>query len=571
MKRNKIGAVLMATAMAATLGLSACNGGGTVVAGDPVQISIINFGGGVGEQWLLEAGARFEKLNENTDYGNGYVGVEITDNVLSQQGISTATMPTDAYNLYFLEGGSSVSSLAQQNFLLDITDVVTTPLTEYGEDVTIESKISENYRIMEKGNDGNYYGVPHYEFYPGVSYDIDMFASNNLYFADSGADNYTSKFGSARFIASATEKKSCGPDGVYDTVDDGLPTSLLELLILCSKMSSATIKPFGLSGKIHQYSNHLVAGLWASLAGYEQMQTCYTFNGTIDAVVGYSEENLFPGVDYIKKPIVEKVTVTPETGYRIWDMAARYYATALLEIIDTEGWFSTTAFRGSSHTEEQKYFIFSGTRLNGVEMEKIGMLIEGNYWYNESVNSGNFEDYYAITATSERNIGWMSLPINVDTTVTEGNGKSAVLIETALSNAFINGNIKDDESLVKACKSFLRYLYTDEELAAFTACTGVAKAVNYELGDKEAELDSFQKTVWKAKTNNVVLYAGADNQTFRNSVGTFKLNAAATVFKYGSDKNYLDPIHNRNITTKEIFEASKFTQAQWNTVYRGNE
>ena len=336
-------------------------------------------------------------------------------------------------------------------------------------------------------------------------------------------------------------------------------------------MSSATIKPFGLSGKYHIYSNHLVAALWASLAGYEQMQTCYTFNGTIDAVVGYTNENLFPGVDYIKKPIVQEVKVTPETGYKIWDMAARYYATAILEIIDTEGWFSTTAFRGSSHTEEQKYFIFSGSRLNGVEMEKIGMLIEGNYWYNESLASGNFEDYYAISATTERNIGWMSLPNSVDTSVTVGNGKKAVLIETALSNAFVNGNIKDNEALVKACKDFLRFLYTDQELSAFTACTGVAKAVNYELGNKAAELDAFQKTVWNAKTNNVVLYAGADNQTFLNSVGTFKLNADAVVFMYGSDKNYLDPIHNRNVTTKDIFETSKFTEAKWSTVYRGNE
>ena len=589
MKKTKFLAVAMATAMLGSTALTACT---PTTQGGEVLISVINYFGGVGRKWLDDAIERFKDLNEGTDYGGGYVGVDFEEPV-NQQGISTATMDTDGYHIYFLEGGQSVNSLAQQGFLLDLTDTLTTPLTEYGESKSIEDKITANYRVMEKGNDGNYYGVPHVEFYSGISYDIDAFETYGLYLAAEGGVQYQSKFGTANFYTTGATK-TVGPDGKAGSDDDGLPSSLKEFLILCSRMKNTyTMSPFGLAGKQHGYSNFLITSLWSALAGYDKMQTCYSFDGTIDVVTGYTEEPLFALVDdpetegvdesaaykHIKKPITTPFTVTEETGYRVYDMVERYYATAFLEIAVGEGWFSSGASTGTENTTEQYRFICSGAVIGGQEQEKIGMYVDGSYWYNESnVEEGNFDDYYDMMppGTPKRKIGWMSLPVTLDRVVTQGNGKDSVMLEVALSNAFINGNIKDNAPYVKACTDFIRFLYSDKELQNFTACTGMAKAVNYDLGEKESELDAFQKSVWDRRNSGAkaVLYAGADNATFLGSLGSFNLYAGAEVFKYGGYKNYYDVFtkdSSGNATAQTIFNATKMTEDIWNSLYKGDE
>ncbi|MBQ7912461.1 MAG: hypothetical protein IJ506_07480 [Clostridia bacterium] len=581
MKKRNVVAICMAMAMTASLGLAtACTSTST---DGELEVSIINYDGGAGRIWLDEAADRFEKLNKTTDFGGGYVGVSIK--VDNQQSISTATMKTDGYNLYFLEGGQSIRSLAQQGYLLDLTEAITTPLTEYGEDKTIESKIAESYRAMEKGADGKYYGIPHVEYYSGISYDIDAWEKYSLYFAEEGGTSYTSKFGSANFCktGAAGAKKTVGPDGKANTEDDGMPSSLTELLVLCARMKNTyDISPFGTSGKTITYTNFLVSSLWASLAGYQKMQTCYTFSGSIDAVTGYEETPLFAHTDgkydKIKKPKTESVTVTEETGYRVYDMVERYYATAFLEIAENEGWFDWGTTHGAEYTTAQYRFICSGATVGGVQQDKIGMYVDGSYWYNESngAKANNFADYYDLMppGTPERQIGWMSLPVSLDTTVTESNGKDAATLEVALSNAFVNGNIANNAPMKKACTDFLRFLYTDAELQNFTALTGIPKAVNYSLGEKESELDAFQKTIWaKHQKTNGVLYASADNKTFLSSIGSFNLYSAAEVFKYGGFKCYFDAFSKDAtgaLTSQTIFEATKMTTSLWNTIYKGD-
>ena len=79
---------------------------------------------------------------------------------------------------------------------------------------------------------------------------------------------------------------------------------------------------------------------------------------------------------------------------------------------------------------------FNGKKLGGKQVEKIGMLIEGSYWYNESDNVGNFTNYFTQTKTEERKISWMSLPTSLDVSVTEKNqGRKPTMVETA--SAFI--------------------------------------------------------------------------------------------------------------------------------------
>ncbi len=567
MKMKKITALTLALLSLGSISLAGCGGGGSNKG--VAMISIVNYGGGVGEEWLNNATERFAEANMDTQFGD-YVGVEFE--IDNQQGITLTNMDTDGYQMYFCESSSSVRQLAQQSFLLDIGDIINEPLTEYGENKTILSKISKDYQIMCQGADGNYYGLPHYEFYPGLTYDVELFENELLYFADTGVGTAypltPCKFGQANFISSLEDKKSCGPDGKYGTQDDGLPSSLQELLLLCYRMkNSCSVAPFGLSAKYQGYAGHLISALWSSLAGYEKMQSVYDFTGTLEVVTGFHEDQYLFGTNYIPKPITETISVTEENGYRVYDMVERYYAMAILKIADTEGWFTETAFQGTTHTEEQLWFIFSGQYLDGKNVQKVGMLIDGNYWYNESMTAGNFDQYYALTNTTERRVAWMNLPVTLDTTVTEGNGKPMTLLDTAYSYTFINANIKEDTGLVKACKEFMRFLYTDAELSAFTNCTGMSKAVNYPLAEN-SDLDTFQKSVRDIIEKGTVLYAGANNQTFLKNTKAFNLNNSSALYK-PSGTQIMTAFHNNGMTVQRAFEATQWNSSDWNTIVAG--
>ena len=574
MKKTKFLAVAMATAMLASVGFSAC-----APTSDKVVISIINFGGGVGKVWLDDAIERFTAEVEDKTYGT-QTGVEF-DQPLNQQSINTANMDTDGYHIYFNQGGDSVRALAQRSFLLPLNDVLQDDLAEFGEEgSTVESKIAENYRIMCKGADGNYYGLPHYEFYPGVTYDVELFDKFNLYFAATGENNVENRFGNARLIASKTETKSVGPngktgivDGVDYSLDDGLPSSLTELLILCEHMnSSLSIKPFGLSGANANYINYLLAGLWASLGGYEEMMACYDFSGKVKVVTSVDEDTpLFEAIDYVGTPTVTEMDVSEATGYYAFQSAARYYALAFTDIAVNEGWLTATSTQGSSNTEEQKYFIFNGKKLQNTQMGNTAMLIEGSYWYNESADVANFDDYYTLTKSNKRDLAFMSLPVTFDTPVTNASqGHGPVLMETASSYAYVNANIVEDEALVEACKDFLKFLYTDRELSLFSQRTGVMKAVSYDV-ENTSSLEYYKQHLTKLRASSDIVYMGSTKKTFLDGYGSLGMGTNGYIFEYGSSRNCLSALRGSTHAHTVFNAGAREMETLWGTLYKGEE
>ena len=569
---KKTGACLLAALCAVSM--VGCGGGSS--SGDATEIAIKNFDGGVGVAWLDGAMERFKKLKENEVYEEGKKGVVFAE-PKNEQSSASDSMASEGYHIYFMQN-VDVRGLAQKGLLMNITDVVTEDLTAYGESKSVEDKVEENYREMLKGGDGNYYGLPHYEYYPGFSYDVEHFKNYNLYLAADGEEDVETHEAFGKTYAfcgdSYSGKKSCGNDGVYGTSDDGLPTSLMELLVLCDKMDSQGITPFTLSGQYLHYSTYIVQGLWTSLAGYDQMRVCFEFEGELDIVTGFTNENLFDGINYIKKPVVEKVTISRANNnqHLIYNQAARYYAISFLEIIEKEGWFYKDATSSAaSHTSTQGNFIFNGKSISGNTISKIGMLCEGSYWYQESERAENFSDYRLLQGGKEKDIAWMSLPTSFDTTVTEGQGDGSTLLESGASYAYINSNISGNAGLSRACKEFLQFLYTDAELQAFTVKTGSAKALSYELTpENKSSMAAFPRSIWEIKNNSNIVYAGATNATFLKSPSSFYLKstspALAPTFGQTTYKHFLTPIRN-GYGAQDLFNASLMTVAMWNNLY----
>jgi len=293
-----------------------------------------------------------------------------------------------------------------------------------------------------------------------------------------------------------------------------------------------------------------------------------SMTGDMEIVDGYSSETLF-STD-ISAPNVKTQALTEATGYYATQQAARYYASAFVEMAFNNDYIENknTNF---SNTAAQLSFISSGVGAQDVS----GMLIEGSFWYNEAKDYGSFEDYYAATKyeKTSRTLAWMPLPVQWEGSVTEGNGKAPTLLATD-GYAFINGRFKNNEAVSSASKDFLKFLYTDEELSAFTATTGVAKcAIDYELLPADYEkLDDFQEGVWKMRSEGTVINQGGTAGTFLRNSKTLSIGTLAQIVRPKTNATYdsiLSLLRTRNYGTKDYFDATCLDATEWSDYYQG--
>jgi len=576
-----------------TFGIVGCNretiidgeGGGDE--SETTVIQVMNFGGGVGRAWLDKAAKRFEILKTNESYETDKKGVTV--NVDSNIHTGYANMAGSGVHIYFEQPSTGLESMVQQGLMLNINDVVTAisdDTRDYSEredkKVSIEDKISEDERWQYKGADGNYYLLPHYEFYDGLTYDVDLFTKNNLYLADNPAqgEKYTCTLVKKDFyfVKDKNTKKTCGNDGIYGTQDDGLPTTLLEFVALCDYMKEKkSITPFTVAGGHIDYVNYFTIGLWTALSGYDQVKTAFTFNSgdkTVDTITGFDDKGLlFEGVTDIVKPTFETVKVTPETGYKAYNSLGKYYALAFGELMVDRNWISSKSTQNTHlHTDAMRDFILNGQGKNA----KIGMIMEGSYWLNEAEDNEIFDEYEIFSDGEEKNIAWMPLPTSFDVPVTEGNGREMTLMNGVNTYAFVNGNLAtkpNTAGVIKACKDFLKFLYSDAELKNFIAQSGTTKAhIDIEItSDLLRDLSLGQKSVMEYRANNRVVQQGDNNPTFRSNMVNltygiekgFKTNYGAIA------TNYVCIVEGvrKGMDAKDYYNALKITESKWLSDY----
>lgn len=575
MKFKKLAALLLCGAT--LFGAAACGGKKKNNSGEKLPdwaknatvIKVQNFPGGIGRKWLDEAAERFQNENKTKPFETGKEGVYIS---ISGTQPNSKTLSSSGYQIIFDERYSDIYELAQSNSILQLDDLMA---TEDASGRTLESRVYEGARDGLKGGDGHYYALPHYEWFPGLIYDKDAFDKYGWYIAKDGQGTpVENKYGSITITKTAANK-SCGPDGKAGTEDDGLPSSLEELIVLCQKIKDdAKIAPFTVSGAILYNSNYLVEGLWASLAGYDELKTVYSLDGDVEVVTGFSSENLFRGINYIKKPITEVKRVTPSTGYLAFESAARYYATAFVEIMKKEGFLTDEATNTSvSHIQAQKLFIEGS--MDGAQYKPRAFLIDGSYWYNESVDAKNFTTYDYLMDGIPREVRFTRLPVKVNGSVTEKaadeEADKTTLLDNGIAYAYINANIKNNTQLVEACKEFLKFLYSDEELRKFTACTGITRPVEYELDSSELNrLSGYQRDVYNLSRKSDILYYGSSVQEIKSNLSALKIHFSSPVMHpiIGSEyTSYLAAIY-AGKTSQEIFNATKFNHSTW--VIKGN-
>ncbi|MBQ8658344.1 MAG: hypothetical protein IJ506_04340 [Clostridia bacterium] len=526
------------------------------------QIYVANYNGGVGEKWLDEAALRFEEKFK--DWKNGKkTGVQVK--IRHDKSYDGITLPNsiqgDKYEIYFTQQ-VDYATYVSSGYVYDLTDLVT-EMVNADDNKTILSKFSED-QVSALAVNGKYYAIPHYELYSGISYDAGVFKLKNLYFADTMDTD-----GTRKFVSNPSTKKSCGPNGVYEDGegDDGLPSSIQEFNKLIDKMTTSSVTPFVWTGKSTHYTNQLIAAISANLEGGAGARANFTFDTAgekVDIITGFNGD----------EPVIAQQAIDQDTGYLVKSQAGLYYGLSVAEKVfsSQKNYYVPGTSTTFSHLNAQETFVFSG--LDG--KQHIGMLIDGNYWYNEADDANIFKDlkdWYPETYT-QKDLRFMPLPRQYKGTVTEGNGKSPVLVDSYNSYAIVNAGIdKDQYPLIK---EFLSFLYSDAELLQFTKTTnGIVKGVNYDFSAAYNEVDSFAQSVLdlrtEAKAANAFVKSESAHPVYRNNVSKFTLNSNAEYWEsmVGGTTRYVNlwSAVQKHVSAKAYFEGMGISEATWNSTF----
>lgn len=556
MKRNKTKFLALGLAAVLSVGVAAGCGNGNIGKDEDsskiTQISFRQWGGTASStDWLQQAADRFaaEKANEPYESGKKGVKVEISTNKDSDY---TSSIPD--YDILMDENSANIYDMQTRGYLADIDDIVK----------GLQSKIEPQLLPKLKGADGKYYGLPHYSYDVSISYNVDLFKAVNLYIAAPGEENVVNYKSSlmpdssagVNFVFNENTKKSCGPNGIPNDYDDGLPSSLEEFIVLCDYIKNKKqINPFSISD-INGGANYafmLIESLWAGMVGTDAMKAtnCNFTDAEVEVVkegaLSYDGTLLNTG---IKMPQTETVVLSDDNGYRMYDMSARYYALSFLELAKNKGWFKNQQM---TNTKAQEFFVLG--QYNANDNDRCAMLVDSTFWYGEAVSGGTLTKYKSLSGGKEANVSMMPMPVQLTGQVTEGNGKKPTVIDTS-ATVFVNKRVEKNEGLFRAVKEFIEFLYSDAELKAFTETSKLTMNLKYDY-DKSSLGNFYAGVLEIEKAAGDKVYAASDNIKFSKNRSSFSLI-------WGGKLNYFGSYHNGSYAALMGGEtaASIFTQTR---------
>lgn len=521
------------------------------------QVYVANYEGGVGRAWLDDAKIRFENYYKDVSFEEGKTGVQVQ--IKSDKQVALSQLKGSSYYIFFT-GGVMFNNYVSTGDFVEITDVVKNEKLP-GEDKTAEDKLSADTKAALTALDGGYYALPIAQYLSGVTYNVHLFDAKGFYFADNPSDGPVQNTKDPRYgfiLTSSNVKKSTGPDGLYGTNDDGLPSSVEEYKKLCDCMVKLNVTPFICYAYSYHYTQHLLHALWANLAGYDEVMLSISADserfGTTDLVEINSNGKIVKDNDKIK--VVKNQTIDETNGYLLNRQASRYYALDFMQYVFSPERIGTYMVPASltsalSHTDAQLNFMRGEMTGN-----PVGMLIEGTYWENESKDAGNlsmikdlYPDYY-----NEMNYRLMPMPHQYEGRVepigtvgvggiTEDDGIKQIAIDPSYQYGIINAHAVNNNPVAeRVSKLFLQFLCTDESLRKTTTITGMFSDFEYELEDEDYNLlSNFSKSVYDVKERGQIVVPISNSEIFVKNMTTLTFKTLTSPMF--TSENYAFPLN----------------------------
>lgn len=571
-KRSKFLAVVLSVFLCLSV-FSGCGGGGGTSTKSVLYVNTRD--AGIGSAFLTEFEIAFEQKYEETSFENGKTGVDIiTDATRDNAGDTLiSNIARSTFSVSIVEAINYVDYMAN-DLLYDITDAMDDELSDGSG--SIISKLDNSQKAYLTGYDGNYYAAPWLCGFNGITYDAKLFNDNFLYFADANGlkpfenSTYTDKAYTGRgFVSVQNSKKSCGPDGVYETYDDGMPSSYEEFFYLLEYMSKIkSIIPLTYTGASKHYLNYLTQALFVNYAGAEQTSYLYSFDS------GDKKANIITSFNG-DVPVVEQIKITNDNGYLMKQSEGLYYASKFMhELFSNESSYFYSLSSNGAFSNLDAQTLFYESALNP-EYTPIAMLIEGNYWYNEcTTQRQSAVDTYGAKAKN-RDLRYMVMPSIETGTINVGEGKAPAIGDGLYHLIVVNNNIKGHSVKEKLAKEFLKFCFEDSTLQMFTMSSGLPVSVEYELEDKQYKsMDKFYQSLWDvfsaSKKGNNFLSPVSGNKIFMTNFKSLAFSTAADTFWSEIDGTAHETMRHAVVAGKnykQYFEGMKISESTWNSKY----
>ncbi|MBE5736997.1 MAG: extracellular solute-binding protein [Clostridiales bacterium] len=454
----------------------------------PLYVNVLSCGVGTAFAESLED--KFEAMCEAE--GKKVDVIITTNDVNGNEGITAVR--SGASDIFYFNGFdiSYYTNLAEKtsNAVLDITDIV----TEGGEDSIYNrlQEVSRNYFNVGTDNDPKFFALPWFSSYYGTVYDVELFRENHYYRndpnipADSSILEYTGLDG-----ITGNEDDAFGPDGVENTVDDGLPATWNDFRLLLEQMQNTQVKPFAFTMQ-GNYTEAWLYSLWASYEGASNIYTMTNFSGD------YKSRNAQGGVDTLE--------VTPENAYMMSEQTGKLAALEIAKYLVESNSICLNSYDSASENnlEAQKTYLrsFLGKNANK-DGQRIAFLMEGTWWENEA------KDYFGTLvgetkddslAYGTREFGFMPFPkfINDASGIPDQVHNKTVMRSSWVSNMAAAVMISKNSAQPELAKKFLKLAYSEEMNGDFTLNSGVTVPMEYTMTKEQlSKITPFQKNIFE--------------------------------------------------------------------------
>ena len=531
------------------------------------QISVANLYGGLGDQWLRKVADQFEAIHAEQSFEAGKKGVQVHINnytPTTMAGSSILSSIEFSSDAIYLGENISPKDFSASGKVLDITDLISSPLTEYGENESILDKL-DPYLVENIKTDANeYYVLPFYEAFYQMYYDADLFDYNGFYFKkDASADDLDVLNPEVTidhlFVLSDADEKSVGPDLKAGTTDDGLPVTYNDFLALARYMAidSATgVIPVVWTGQYIGYMLSYCVSLWANEEGYDDMMKLLSLSGELTELIDVADDGTVTNLN--------SVSLSESNGYMFQKQASRYNVLRFLEdFIKNPALYDPKSMGSSySHLGAQDQFLYS---RNLSSVDDIGILIEGSWWNNEAtatfnmMASENGEEW----SRQNRRIGVLP-PFRSDRTKSE-----TTLVALNDSYCCLNGNLTGDKKTI--AEQFFRYLHTDKALETYTSVVGMTRAFDYEIDEAVYEaMPYYAKSMYDLKKNSKVIYPESKVAKIYNNENFFDFNSFGFSMEWNG-VTYTNPFvvfnKEKDVTAEKYFNGIyTSTQKRWSSL-----
>ena len=573
--KTKFIAISMASVLACGL-MAGCNGGVEYEPEEDAKLSYLYVDtapGGFGSEYLSVVAKAFETANAGKSYAENKMGVKIevgesatNKDVNFKTGVGSS--PSDVH----VVEGLYYTDLLKDNSILKLTDIVTDTLSD---GKTIEDKLNtEQKRVLKYNNE--YYTIPTFAGYTGLTYNADLFKNNNLFFADStespdATSSYTGKAYTGRpLVRNQSTKKSPGPDGLYNTDDDGLPSSYEEFFYLYDSMldASPSITPMILYGG--HYSNYIFQELLCAASTANELSSMFSFDSNgeeVEIITGWNNDGT---------PKTENVVITEENGYKSTMQVSKYMATKFIKHLSTNQVngksYIDSRSRGQSlaNTNAQKLFMESSLDPS---QTPIATLVEGVYWYNESAGTREGMAGTYGEDVENMNLKYMPLPAQEYGTVSANNGTTQLVADSLQYYLVVNAKVANNKEKLDLAKDFVKFMYSDEMLQKMTVTSGIPFALKYDLTDTQYNsMNTLSQSFWNvykgAKDNDAYITGLSLSPTFLANTARFSFKSTNNAFKSKVNGAETEDAlgyfyNNKSVSARDFFTGMSIDSENW--------